>query len=389
MQFTLDGLAVFLISAILAGIIIPKILLIAFRKRLFDEPDERKIHTAAVPRLGGIAFMPSIIFSLCFVIGIEVLLGSEGIHMHFGLSLDVHGSGARAQLVSRFLPLSFGLCSMMVMYLVGIADDLIGVRYSAKFIAQIIAACLLSLGGVRIDNLHGMLGFYELPWPLAWGLTILLVVYITNAINLIDGIDGLASGLSGIAMAFYGLAFLSAGNWIYALLAFAGLGTLVPFFYYNVFGNPVMQKKIFMGDTGALTIGLLLSFLAIKTTYIMDGSVISSNIMVVAFAPLAIPCMDVLRVFVHRILRGKSPFLPDKTHIHHKLLALGIPHRLTMITILCTSAALIGLNIWLGRFVGPAVVLIADLVFWVLVNYTLTRLIKSRQARLANTPGSE
>ena len=160
MQFTLDGLAVFLISAILAGIIIPKILLIAFRKRLFDEPDERKIHTAAVPRLGGIAFMPSIIFSLCFVIGIEVLLGSEGIHMHFGLSLDVHGLGARAQLVSRFLPLSFGLCSMMVMYLVGIADDLIGVRYSAKFIAQIIAACLLALGGVRIDNLHGMLGFY-------------------------------------------------------------------------------------------------------------------------------------------------------------------------------------------------------------------------------------
>lgn len=389
MQFTLDGLAVFLISAILAGIIIPKILLIAFRKRLFDEPDERKIHTAAVPRLGGIAFMPSIIFSLCFVIGIEVLFGSEWAHLHFGLSLDEHGPEARAQLASRFLPLSFGLCAIMVMYLVGIADDLIGVRYSAKFIAQIIAACLLALGGVRIDNLHGMFGIYELPWPLAWGLTILLVVYITNAINLIDGIDGLASGLSGIAMAFYGFAFLSAGYWIYALLAFAGLGTLVPFFYYNVFGNPVMQKKIFMGDTGALTIGILLSFLAIKTTYIIDGGIIASNIMVVAFAPLAIPCMDVLRVFMHRILRGKSPFLPDKTHIHHKLLALGIPHRLTMITILSTSAMLIVLNIRLGRFVGPAVVLVADLVFWVIVNYTLTRLIKSRQARLGIKNGYE
>ena len=217
------------------------------------------------------------------------------------------------------------------------------------------------------------------------------MVYITNAINLIDGIDGLASGLSGIAMAFYGFAFLSAGYWIYALLAFAGLGTLVPFFYYNVFGNPVMQKKIFMGDTGALTIGILLSFLAIKTTYIIiiDGGIIASNIMVVAFAPLAIPCMDVLRVFMHRILRGKSPFLPDKTHIHHKLLALGIPHRLTMITILATSAVLIVLNIWLGRYVGPAVVLVADLVFWIIVNYTLTRLIKSRQTRLGITNGYE
>lgn len=111
--------------------------------------------------------------------------------------------------------------------------------------------------------------------------------------------------------------------------------------------------------------------------------------MVVAFAPLAIPCMDVLRVFMHRILRGKSPFLPDKTHIHHKLLALGIPHRLTMITILSTSAMLIVLNIRLGRFVGPAVVLVADLMFWVIVNYTLTRLIKSRQARLGIKNGYE
>ena len=144
-----------------------------------------------------------------------------------------------------------------------------------------------------------------------------------------------------------------------------------------------------MGDTGALTIGILLSFLAIKTTYIIDGGIIASNIMVVAFAPLAIPCMDVLRVFMHRILRGKSPFLPDKTHIHHKLLALGIPHRLTMITILATSAVLIVLNIWLGRYVGPAVVLVADLVFWIIVNYTLTRLIKSRQTRLGITNGYE
>lgn len=381
MQWTLDELAVFLISAGISGIIIPKILLIAFRKRLFDEPDERKIHTAAVPRLGGLAFMPSIVFSICLVVGVKGILDAQGLSAYFG------GSSEVGDMSEMLLPMCFGLCAVMMMYLVGIADDLIGVRYRAKFVAQILAALLLAMGGVRIENFHGFMWLYELPVGLSWAATVLLVVFITNAINLIDGIDGLASGLSGIAMAFYGFVFMHTGYMLYAMLAFAGLGTLVPFFYYNVFGNPAMGKKIFMGDTGSLTTGLILSFLSIEVCSLPEGSVYSWDVMVVAFAPLAIPCLDVIRVFVHRIVRGMSPFLPDKSHIHHKLLALGIPQRWAMITILATSSALIAANLLMSVHMGPMWVLVIDMVVWVAANWQLTRCIMARQKRLGIKEG--
>lgn len=381
MQWTLDELAVFLISAGISGIIIPKILLIAFRKRLFDEPDERKIHTAAVPRLGGLAFMPSIVFSICLVVGVKGILDAQGLSAYFG------GPSEVGDMSEMLLPMCFGLCAVMIMYLVGIADDLIGVRYRAKFVAQILAALLLAMGGVRIENFHGFMWLYELPVGLSWAATVLLVVFITNAINLIDGIDGLASGLSGIAMAFYGFVFMHTGYMLYAMLAFAGLGTLVPFFYYNVFGNPAMGKKIFMGDTGSLTTGLILSFLSIEVCSLPEGSVYSWDVMVVAFAPLAIPCLDVIRVFVHRIVRGMSPFLPDKSHIHHKLLALGIPQRWAMITILATSSALIAANLLMSVHMGPMWVLVIDMVVWVAANWQLTRCIMARQKRLGIKEG--
>lgn len=381
MQWTLDELAVFFISAGISGIIIPKILLIAFRKRLFDEPDERKIHTAAVPRLGGLAFMPSIVFSICLVVGVKGILDAQGLSAYFG------GPSEVGDMSEMLLPMCFGLCAVMMMYLVGIADDLIGVRYRAKFVAQILAALLLAMGGVRIENFHGFMWLYELPVGLSWAATVLLVVFITNAINLIDGIDGLASGLSGIAMAFYGFVFMHTGHMLYAMLAFAGLGTLVPFFYYNVFGNPAMGKKIFMGDTGSLTTGLILSFLSIEVCSLPEGSVYSWDVMVVAFAPLAIPCLDVIRVFVHRIVRGMSPFLPDKSHIHHKLLALGIPQRWAMITILATSSALIAANLLMSVHMGPMWVLVIDMVVWVAANWQLTRCIMARQKRLGIKEG--
>lgn len=379
MNWIFDGLAVFFVSVVLAGIIIPQILLIAFRKNLFDVPDERKIHKGSVPRLGGIAFMPSIVFSLCLVLGIEIMRGNT-----FPMQALAIQNGS-----SALLPLCFGLCGLMMMYLVGIADDLIGVKYRAKFVAQIIAGLFLAAGGARLDNLHGMLGIYELPWPMAYMLTVFLIVFIINAINLIDGIDGLASGLSGIAMAFYGMAFFAADHIIYSMVAFAGLGTLVPFFYYNVFGNPEKKKKIFMGDTGSLTTGIILAFLSLEMANISSSGLFSSEILVVAFSPLAIPCLDVVRVFVHRVLRGHSPFMPDRVHIHHKLLALGVPARLAMISILAASAALIAFNMWLSHFCGIFPVLLADLGLWVLCNWWLTRAIRMRQTRLGITGGYE
>ncbi len=351
--------------AFLTGVIIPQILLIAFRKQLFDEVDPRKVHQGAVPRLGGIAFFPAILFSLFLV---------------FGFCLQFDAVVINGLMKSSVASMCFICSGVLILYLVGMADDLVGFKYRAKFVAQLVAAALVIAGGVTIDNLHGFLWIHALPMALSMILTALLTVFITNAINLIDGIDGLASGLSSIACAFYGFVFFCAGLYIYSLLAFATMGALLPFFYYNVFGNVKKHTKIFMGDTGALTIGLILSVMSIRLCRIGDD-VLDMNPGVAAFAPLLIPCFDVVRVYLRRIAHHRNPFLPDKSHIHHKFLALGMSQRLTMPTIVTVSFVLTALNYWLSRYVNITLLFAMDLLLWTAGNMILTRFIRRREQR--------
>lgn len=355
----------FFISVILAGLIIPNIMTIAFRRKLFDEVDERKIHRGVVPRLGGIAFLPAFIFSFCGVVGCNIRLGTENMWAMLGTSI---------------VPIFFLLCALMLMYLVGIADDLVGVRYRAKFLFQIIAAGLIILSGCWIMNLHGFLGITTVPTWLGWLGAAFLVVYVVNAINLIDGIDGLASGLSAIALGFYTYVFLISGQYAYALLAGATLGTLMPFFYYNVFGTAQHHTKIFMGDTGSLTIGTMLSFFAIVVCGLPENSVPEGeNLFILAIAPFIVPCFDVVRVFVHRVRNGNNPFLPDKCHIHHKLLALGLRQWQALIAILVTDAAFILLNLAISPYINPTWIIVLDMALWIGLNILLTMSIRKRE----------
>ena len=357
-----------LISIILTGVIIPKIILIAFRKKLFDEIDERKIHRGIVPRLGGIAFLPSIIFSFCVVIG-------------FNLRTEELSLGE--PLMMEMIPIFFLLCGLMLMYLVGIADDLIGVRYRGKFLLQIFTGTLLVAGGMWISDLYGFLWIHHCPDWLGWLFSIFLVIYVANSINLIDGIDGLASGLSMIALIFYSIVFFLAGEYLFALMAATTLGTLIPFFYYNVFGHAENHNKIFMGDTGSLTIGTVLAFLSIAMFRIPLGDIPGNqNPFILAIAPIILPCFDVVRVFVHRVRNGSNPFLPDKCHIHHKLLALGLVQWKALINILISDATIVGGNLLLSSLVQPTWLILGDIMAWTLLNFLLTHLIRCRERRL-------
>ncbi|MDE5596161.1 MAG: undecaprenyl/decaprenyl-phosphate alpha-N-acetylglucosaminyl 1-phosphate transferase, partial [Muribaculaceae bacterium] len=268
----------------------------------------------------------------------------------------------------------------LLLYLVGIADDLIGVRYRAKFIAQILCAIMLLSGGLWINDLHGALGIHHLSTWIGYPFTVLLVVFIINAINLIDGIDGLASGLSGVACFVYGITFYMTSQYLYAMLAFATLGVLMPFFYYNVFGDPSRRKKIFMGDTGSLTIGIILSILSIRMAmYPLDECIWHANPLILGFAPLFVPCCDVVRVYLHRVRNGKNPFLPDKNHIHHKLLAIGMPQRLAMISILVSTFVIIVSNIVLSKYMNINLLIALDVAIWILGNIWLSRRAAKRQ----------
>ena len=166
---------------------------------------------------------------------------------------------------------------------------------------------------------------------------------------------------------------------MYALLAFATLGTIVPFFYYNVFGTIEQGKKIFMGDTGALTIGSILSFLCIKMTS-CDSSVY--NPMVLACVPLIVPCFDVIRVVIHRFRIKKHLFKPDTNHIHHKILKIGISPRYAMILILIVSAVFIGSNLFLSLWVNINLLLLGDILCWTFLNFWLSKKIKTHQTEI-------
>lgn len=364
-------IAVFLIALLLTGIIIPQILLIAFSKKLFDEVDERKIHKGIVPRLGGIAFLPAMIFSICLVLAVSISLGMTDSYNIF--------ENCSQQIM-------YLLCAEMLMFLVGIADDLIGVRYKAKFVSQILAAIFICASGAYIHDMEGLLWIEELPSWLGWCISGFFVVYIVNAINLIDGIDGLASGLSGIALIFYGIVLTVAQNWVLALLVWAQLGTLIPFFYYNVFGNPNKRKKIFMGDTGSLTVGMILSFIALSVTNIDAPDVTKEyNKLVLAFSPLIIPAFDVVRVYFHRIRHHRNPFLPDKCHIHHKLLALGLNQRASLCVILLASVIFMLVNVSLSPYVAATWLVVGDVALWVCGNILITRAIRKKESELHTT----
>ena len=354
----------FLTSVFFAGIIIPQILLIAFRKNLFDVPDARKIHTSAVPRLGGIAFNLVTIFSVFFVFGINIL-GSNGIFME--------------QISTDALQFCFGFCALMLIYIVGIADDLIGVRYKAKFVVQTLAALFIVVSGLYINNFHGLFGLHEVNPFFGGFITVIAIVFITNAINLIDGVDGLASGLCIVAFAYYGVMFFCLGMFVYSLIAFAVLGTVIQFYYYNVFGKAEKQKKIFMGDTGSLTLGIFLCFLSLKLNQMPDSHSFVPNAFVMAFAPLIVPCFDVIRVYIHRLRKHRSPFLPDKNHIHHKIMRCGVSQRVTMVSIIVFAVFIALANFELANVLDINVLVIGDLVFYYIGHGILNKILAKKE----------
>jgi len=353
----------FFISVFLAGIIIPRILLISLRKKLYDLPNERKIHKVAVPRLGGVSFFPTVLFTVCFISAVRTLLGYESPALYV------------AYLVPKILLLISG---MTLLYLIGIADDLIGIRYRQKLVVQVICALFFPISGLWINNLYGLFGIHELCAGFGIPFTIVTVVFITNAINLIDGIDGLASGLSSVALLVFAFLFVEERMFTYALVAVSTLGVLVPFFYYNVFGKAERCRKIFMGDTGSLMLGYTLSFLAIRySQYTPDVIKYKEGAFVIAFSTLIIPSFDVVRVVFVRLRNGKSPFQPDQNHIHHKLLAIGLTPCQAMITLLLISCTFCISNIILMPYVNNTIMLFVDILVWAGLNLWWDRILKN------------
>lgn len=294
---------------------IPSVIHLAYHKQLLDIPDERKVHQQLIPSLGGIGIFIGVLISFTLFCAL-----------------------------SEFEIYKYILTAYMILFFMGVRDDLLPMSAGKKFLIQIAVAGLIAFGGVRISSLFGLFGINELPTVISYFLTIFFIVGVTNAYNLIDGVDGLAGGLGGIGCITLGLLLLWIQEYNYAVLAFAITGSLIAFLRYN-FGK--YPNKTFMGDSGSLLLGLTITILAIQfmqspnTMQVLD---IQSPISIV-LGIILIPVYDTLRVFTIRILDGKSPFHADRNHIHHEFLKSGAGHRQTSILL------------WIGNIILIAVIL--------------------------------
>lgn len=334
------------VSFLIAFFAIPAIIRVANEKRLFDLPDPRKVHTKQIASLGGV-----------------------GIFIGFLLSLLLCVSLQQAPEFQYFYAAS------LLVFFLGIKDDILILSASKKFLGQLLAAAIIiHLGNIRIDSMHGFLGIYALPDVVSYPLSYLIVIVVVNAFNLIDGVDGLAASLGLLTTAVFGTYFSMAHMPAYALLSFGLTGALCAFLIYNY--HPA---KIFMGDSGALLLGLVNAILVIKFITVADslnGTFPIPSSVAIGFSILIVPLLDTLRVFSIRIVNGRSPFSPDRNHIHHLMLDRGFNHSQTTLICLTTNAFFIVIA-YASRFIGSTILLCCI----VGASYTLIALLKYRKKR--------
>lgn len=303
-------LGALLISFVLVFITVPPIIRVAQAKKLFEPFEERKVHTKVVPPLGGVAIF------IAFILG--TIIATDG------LSFD---------------SLKYIIAAVTIMFFIGLKDDILVISARKKFMVQLFAAILLiALGNVRLTNLQGIFGIHEIGYLTSVSFSLLTMIGIINAFNLIDGIDGLASGLAIVASFVFGTWFFLTGNYPLSIMSFALVGSLAGFFLFNVFGH---KNKLFMGDTGSLIIGIVISTLVIKFNELNlnAGSLALSSAPAFSFAVVSVPIIDTLRVFAIRISQKRSPFSPDNCHVHHRLLSL-VPSNHLKVTLIILFANL-------------------------------------------------
>lgn len=239
----------------------------------------------------------------------------------------------------------------IMIYIIGIFDDLKGMKATHKFVIQTIAALIFPLCNLMINNLHGLFGIHEIPIWVSYPLTVFVILLIVNAMNLIDGIDGLASGLAFLILGSFTYLYYNLGAYLFSLISISLAGATLAFFIFNVYGK-VGRVKTFMGDSGSLFLGYVIAYLAIKYQMANEpcGFPYREESLLISFSLVFIPCADVIRVALQRKLKRKNIFDADQTHIHHRIMQIGLDQHQTLATIIILSIIICVINY--GLYVG-------------------------------------
>jgi UDP-N-acetylmuramyl pentapeptide phosphotransferase/UDP-N-acetylglucosamine-1-phosphate transferase len=303
------AIIVFITAFFISFYSIPSIIKVAEMKNLYDDPCSRKLHRPSTPTLGGVSIFAGVILTVFIYV-------------------DFY----------KYPYFQYYLLSLMVMFFTGIKDDILILAVKKKMLMQFLAAAILVfLGDVRLTSLYGIFGVYNLSYVTSSILSIFAAIGIINSYNLIDGIDTLSGSLGSIACLFFGLWFYNYGFVDHAYFCFALLGALLGFLYYNK-----TPARIFMGDTGALVVGIVCYIVAVK---FIEFNKVNSYVLSapsIAISVIIIPIFDTLRVMIIRTINGRSPFSPDREHLHHLLLDQGLSHMqgaavLCVITVLAVT----------------------------------------------------
>jgi UDP-GlcNAc:undecaprenyl-phosphate/decaprenyl-phosphate GlcNAc-1-phosphate transferase len=299
----------------LTYVIIPVIIRFMRERKFLDRPNERSAHEIPTPSLGGIGIFAGTICSMTLWTPVDAFAG-----------------------------LQYILAAFVLIFLIGVTDDAMHLSPVQKFLGQLLVAVILAYkSDIRLTSFYGFMGLYELPELLSFLVSVVIIVGIINAFNLIDGINGLAGSVGLLACLSWGAWFYAVDAMALAVVTFALAGSIVAFLKYNF-----TPARIFMGDTGSLLIGTVCAILAIQfiemNYKIADPSPLRFGAApAIAVAVLILPIYDTLRVFVRRAFQGRSPFSPDKTHIHHLMLDLGLTHMQTTAWLLAANVLFIGL----------------------------------------------
>jgi UDP-GlcNAc:undecaprenyl-phosphate GlcNAc-1-phosphate transferase len=337
-------------STLITLLSIPSILHVARSRHLYDDVGHfRKQHDHGIPRLGGVAIFVSFT--------ITMLLFS---------------------IIDKALPISYLLIACIILFTMGLKDDLSGVNSSTKFLIQfVVAAILVLLGDIRITSMYGVFGIFTLPYIPSAIFSILLIMLVVNSFNLIDGIDGLAAVTGIIVNSTFAGLFIYFKQYELAAISFAMVGAIAGFLRYNI-----TPAKIFMGDTGALLIGLISAVMAVK--FIEVSKITHAGIPVINCVPaltIAIligPVFDTLRVFTLRIASGKSPFEADRNHMHHRILGLGLNHLQTTICLSVINLLSIGM-VFVFSNLSNSLLIVLIVSVSIISNWIITFSLRSKE----------
>ncbi|WP_162852453.1 MraY family glycosyltransferase [Dinghuibacter silviterrae] len=290
----------------------PVIIRIASVKKLMDVPDNRKIHKAPIPSLGGFGVFAGFLLAVLLAVPFKASAG-----------------------------LQYYAAAGFILFLVGLKDDVVVITPLKKFLGQLAAAAIvINVAGLRLVSLHGIFGITELPYVVSLILSYFAFILVVNAFNLIDGVDGLAGTLGVVSALVFGVYFYFAKEPLYAIMGLSLVGALSAFLVFNY-----TPAKIFMGDTGSMLVGLVNAILVLHFIRVADAPqalVPVTSAPMIGVAILAVPLFDTLRVFTIRIfLHRRSPFSPDRNHIHHLLLDCGFSHPAVTSTLVIYNLVLI------------------------------------------------